>query len=421
MILVLSLIMNGMNAQVESQGKTSEYVQKMFAEVFTFESDQPGKGRVDIYIQVPYPEINFIKDADHYIGRLDISVSAFTPDNEQVWQKNQMVELQVKEFSQTISDKLSSIKQFSTDLTPGKYDFVFQVTDQESKKVASFRKSLEVRDIGKDSLAMSDVMLVHRVNNDGVRKNIVPNLSGIISRESMSFFLFFEIYRKIPIDSVKMICQFINSKRDVIGQYVQIEYLTENRTQVIWKIDTPALASDHYTLLIEMEGMSLGQSYRSSTSRSCQIKLKSLPSTIVDIDKATDQLIYIAKGGELDYIREAVTPEEKLIRFLDFWFKHDPDPKTSRNQLMEEYYARVAYADRNFGNYMEGWKSDRGMVLIKYGPPQNVERHPFDSDSKPYEVWYYYEQNREFIFVDESGFGDYRLRYPTTDLWGRVR
>jgi hypothetical protein len=61
------------------------------------------------------------------------------------------------------------------------------------------------------------------------------------------------------------------------------------------------------------------------------------------------------------------------------------------------------------------------MVLIRFGSPQNVERHPFESDSKPYEIWYYYDQNREFIFVDETGFGDYRLRNFGSDLWGRIR
>ncbi|HEX9615291.1 MAG TPA: GWxTD domain-containing protein, partial [Bacteroidota bacterium] len=88
---------------------------------------------------------------------------------------------------------------------------------------------------------------------------------------------------------------------------------------------------------------------------------------------------------------------------------------------MEEYYHRVEYANKNFGHYMDGWKTDRGMIYIRFGSPDNVERHPFDMNTKPYEIWYYYELERQFVFVDETGFGDYRLRYPTTDLWGRVR
>ena len=50
-----------------------------------------------------------------------------------------------------------------------------------------------------------------------------------------------------------------------------------------------------------------------------------------------------------------------------------------------------------------------GMIYIVLGPPDNVDRHPFEYDSKPYEIWYYYDINRSFYFLDETGFGDYRL------------
>jgi len=52
------------------------------------------------------------------------------------------------------------------------------------------------------------------------------------------------------------------------------------------------------------------------------------------------------------------------------------------------------------------------MVFIILGTPNNVDRHPFDLESKPYEVWQYYELNRSYVFVDETGFGDYRLVTP---------
>ena len=110
-------------------------------------------------------------------------------------------------------------------------------------------------------------------------------------------------------------------------------------------------------------------------------------------------------------------PEDKRRMFNEFWKKRDPTPKTDYNELMEEYYSRVDYANKNFGHYMEGWKTDRGMVYIIFGIPNNIERHPFDMDAKPYEVWTYYEINREFTFVDATGFGDYRLMNPIWDTW----
>jgi GWxTD domain-containing protein len=146
-----------------------------------------------------------------------------------------------------------------------------------------------------------------------------------------------------------------------------------------------------------------------------------LPTTIRDIDKAVDQLRYIAKDEDMEFIRQGKDPDERKKRFQEFWQKRDPDPRTAQNELMEEYYARVSYANEHFSHFVDGWRTDMGMVYIRFGPPENIERHPFETDTRPYEVWYYYQLNRQFIFVDRNGFGDYRLNYPDLDLWGRIR
>jgi GWxTD domain-containing protein len=401
-----------------------EAAPNLFVEAFAAASDQAGKGHVDIYIQIPYPEINFIKEECQYTGRFEISAALLSQEKQQLWQKSQLVELHPKTFAQTVSNRFFNLKQFSADLAPGKYDLLVQVTDQESKKVETSKRSIVVKEFGNDTLALSDVMLVHRMTFDGTRKNIVPNLTGMISKEQTSFYLFFEIYNRMKIDSVQLICKFINSKQEIVAQRTKSELLAGNRTSTIWQIDTLSIVPDQYLLKVEAAGNSKtdsGKSFRASVSRSCIVRMKNMPLFITNIEKATEQLQYIAKDNEIDHIREAATPDEKQKRFIEFWSKHNSDPKASYNELMEEYYSRVEYANKNYTNYVEGWKTDRGMILIQFGPPQNIERHPFNSDNKPYEIWYYYDQDREFIFVDETGFGDYRLVYPETDLWGRIR
>ncbi len=106
---------------------------------------------------------------------------------------------------------------------------------------------------------------------------------------------------------------------------------------------------------------------------------------------------------------------------MAFWKKRDPNPNTPRNEKMEEYYARVDYANKHFSHYIDGWRTDMGMVYIMFGAPNNVDRHPFDLDAKPYEIWAYYDLNYSFVFVDQTGFGDYRLETPVWDVWNRVR
>ena len=81
---------------------------------------------------------------------------------------------------------------------------------------------------------------------------------------------------------------------------------------------------------------------------------------------------------------------------------------------MQEYYSRVERANILFGTFRNGWETDRGEVYIRFGPPSEVERHPFEINQQPYEIWYYYDIQRQFIFVDEMGYGEYRL---VTNLW----
>ena len=140
-----------------------------------------------------------------------------------------------------------------------------------------------------------------------------------------------------------------------------------------------------------------------------------MPSTILDLDKSIDQMQYVLDKDHLDEMKDA--PENlKREVFQQFWKQKDPTRGTERNELMEEYFGRVAYANKSFSHYIEGWRSDMGMVYIIFGPPSNVERHPFDIGEKPYEIWTYYQQNREFVFFDQSGFGDYRLQTPIWDV-----
>ena len=76
----------------------------------------------------------------------------------------------MKEFSQTVSKRYSSVKQFSADVAPGAYELLLQVTDLESKKNELIKRSILVKDFGIDTLALSDIMLVQRMSVEGVHR-----------------------------------------------------------------------------------------------------------------------------------------------------------------------------------------------------------------------------------------------------------
>ena len=109
------------------------------------------------------------------------------------------------------------------------------------------------------------------------------------------------------------------------------------------------------------------------------------------------------------------------MAYLEFWEKRDPTPGTSQNELQREYYDRVKYANENFYGYRKpGWKTDMGWAYVKLGAPDSIDRNPFNQrfaempgrTIKGFEVWTYYRYNRQLFFVDENGFGEYRLDNP---------
>ncbi|MFI5264322.1 MAG: GWxTD domain-containing protein, partial [Candidatus Kapaibacterium sp.] len=70
-----------------------------------------------------------------------------------------------------------------------------------------------------------------------------------------------------------------------------------------------------------------------------------------------------------------------------------------------------------------GWRSDRGKVYIMLGSPTSIDRHPYDANNRPYEIWQYYDLNQQYYFSDQYVLGDYRLvsMLPPTGifLWQR--
>ena len=413
------------HAQTELRRGLAEVGPTFYCDAMAYASTQPEKSRVDVYVQVPHDEIRFLKEGDQYIGRYEVTLSLFSPSKTLAHEETWTVDVPVAEFSQTTQNKLYSLTHRSMELDPGNYQMTIQLRDQESRKSSQMKKSLLITDFAKDSVSLSDIMLVNRLSTDGDKKTIVPNISGSVSHLAEGFFVFFEAYTRPAIDSLEVAWKIYDSKKNEVVSHTQMEATAGHKTQMFVRIDSAGLRMGTYYLSIVSTGK-LGSGndqavVKASTSRTFHVRSTDLPMAIVDLDKAIEQLVYIARESELEYIQSATTDEEKRKRFLEFWSKRDPDAQTQRNELMDEYYGRIQYANQTFTHYLEGWRTDMGMIFIRFGTPDNIERHPFDTDNKPYEIWYYYQLNRQFIFVDETGFGDYRLRYPTTDLWGRMR
>jgi GWxTD domain-containing protein len=81
-----------------------------------------------------------------------------------------------------------------------------------------------------------------------------------------------------------------------------------------------------------------------------------------------EPLVYIASETEMKTMHEA---DRSKLALDNFWIKCGGNIEKAR-ELIRIYYTRVYYANQYFTSFTEGWRTDRGMIYIIYGPPDKV-------------------------------------------------
>ena len=135
-----------------------------------------------------------------------------------------------------------------------------------------------------------------------------------------------------------------------------------------------------------------------------------------ELDDLFEKSKYIATNPEINKYKALSTEEAKREFIYNFWKARDENPSDDRNETYLSYTKRVSESDQRFTAMgKQGWKSDRGRVYIIYGEPSEIERHPNETNTRPYEIWKYesLEGGVYFIFGDLSGFNDYQLIHST--------
>lgn len=129
----------------------------------------------------------------------------------------------------------------------------------------------------------------------------------------------------------------------------------------------------------------------------------------------TEDVGYIATDEERTAFKTLLNDAAREQFVEQFWRRRDPTPDTVENEYREEYYRRLAYANEQFATNIPGWKTERGIVYIKYGPPDERTVQGGANGGVPYERWLYhymenfFAPNVEIEFVDTTGSGDFRV------------
>jgi GWxTD domain-containing protein len=88
---------------------------------------------------------------------------------------------------------------------------------------------------------------------------------------------------------------------------------------------------------------------------------------------------YIMEKSEFESCKNSTEQKAAIDKF---WLTIGGSNERAR-ELLKRYYGRVKEANKYYTSYTQGWKSDRGMIYIIFGPPTNTYR------SKKDEIWVY--------------------------------
>lgn len=88
-------------------------------------------------------------------------------------------------------------------------------------------------------------------------------------------------------------------------------------------------------------------------------------------EQMIEPLIYLAPAFEIEQMRSSSKPKLALD---DFWVKYGGNIEKAR-ELIRIFYTRAVYANLYFTSYAEGWRTERGMIYIIYGPPDKVYKN----------------------------------------------
>ncbi len=114
--------------------------------------------------------------------------------------------------------------------------------------------------------------------------------------------------------------------------------------------------------------------------------------SVAKLEDLKAPLIYITTEAEFTKISTA-TKEGLDAFWLNFAGNKDLAKKT-----LKSFYQRVAYANEYYTEYKEGWKTDRGMIYLVLGRPDDIKR-----ENPMQEVWVYNGGNKvSFTFNKKS-------------------
>ncbi len=408
-LFIVLIIFSAASSQPEMSRRAEPEGPRFFYDVVNSAvSEGPSSvSAVQVYVEILLDDLQFLKIADGYEANFELSAVLYDRKGEQIDGIIKQESVFVTDYDQTNSRDIFTLTHtVFENLSPGTHSISISVLDEETQLSTTQKDKFKVRDFSK--LSLSDIMFANKIEKDSTGLRVRPQVTtpgkGLYDKS----FAYVEIYNPGQDAECEIKYEIFGEQSKTKIENKKVKKIFAGKNHDYMPIPVDSLSHDTYRLRVFVKG----EKESDRVEKRFYIRWIGLPSNAKDLDTAIEQLKYVASRKEWKKLKK-LEGDERLEAFNDFWKSHDPTPGTAVNEAMEAHYARIEYANRHFSVMQrEGWQTDMGMLFILLGAPDDIQRNAYPINQKPYEIWHYYRINRQFVFYDDTGFGDYRFASP---------
>ncbi len=384
---------------------------------------------VEMYYSFNRKELEFVHEEEGWLTTVLMQLSILDEQGNEVENRMWNTMSKVKDVKEAETVDYMIIDQVGINLKPGDYQIILQATDVNSMSKGEATLKAEVKRFSVEKLQVSDLELAFNIETDTTAsrfvkagKKILPNPSRVFTHKGGMVYFYAELYNLVDAPEAKPEYELRFKVLDTTGKKVkdfgrQTKTKPGNSAVVISGINIGTFASGEYILQLEAKDKETKKKAYSAKNFVVIRELTEEELEAEEIKRFKQDVTYIVSPGELDMF-DQLNFLGKRNFIAEFWRRRDPNPETPENEFKMEHYRRINLANLHFSRIREsgdGWNTDMGRIYIVYGEPNEIERHQSTLDVKPWEQWNYHDLQGGvyFIFVDEDGYGVYRLVHST--------
>jgi GWxTD domain-containing protein len=373
------------------------------ANVAYFAAGKPDSTLVLVSVSMPTKAFNFVRDGDRYRAPYDVTLDV--RDGTNLMQHVEAhEEVRVASFKETSRGDESVIFQRFLTLPPGQFVLNLELKDGESGRQGTDQTMLRVPRMGDGSL--SSAVPVHQVtprtNTDSLPGLVTSTRAAATFGQDSLLPVYVEAYGNgSPVVQATV-------RGDGNATLWQDTVTLERRGVLLSGMVNVPVAK----VGIGVTTLTLARRGSSDDSKASLFVSLGEDLPVASFEEMLSYLRFYATPDRVRSLRDTAA-DARPAAWAAFLKRTDPVFSTSLHEGLRDYFAKIRVANERFRDEAgAGWLTDRGMAFVALGEPDQLYEQSnaeMMSQRGRTQVWEYRDAHLQLVFVDQTGFGRWRL------------